>query len=235
MWRLFFTLAARFNLYGGYGVRILMSDTDSFCLTMQKKKSEYMLYETENAKKAGLSHLPLSSVTSQFIANVYLNTMAPLLDFSSINENSHIYQTFIARDPTLVKALDTLAKTRRSQSFFIKSEINNRQMTMFLATSVKQYMLVDNDFSPAVTKCKGLKRNLIKSVISASDFLDVAKYEKTPKTVQQFNLKRLKGTIFLHSVKRRALTLFTSKKIFDPAHFQPGSHFGYPLHYKPFL
>ena len=235
MWRLFFTLATRFNLYGGYGVRILMSDTDSYCLSMSKEKPEYMLNEAKNARKAGLSHLPLSSLTSRFIADVYLNTMAPLLDFSCINENSHIYQTFIAHEPTLIKALDTLAKTRRSQSFLIKSEINNKQMAMFLATSVKQYMLIDKEFSPAVTKCKGLKRNLIKSVISASDFLDVAKYEQRSKTVQQFNLKRLKGTIFLHSVKRRALTLFTSKKIFDPAHFKPGSHFGYPLHFKPFL
>ena len=235
MWRLFHTLAARFYLYGGYGVRILTSDTDSFCQSLLLEKTAYMLTETENAKKAGLSHLPLSSYTSRYIANAYLNTMAPLLDFSCIDEGSHIYQTSIAHNHTAVEALATLAKDRRSQSFFIKSEIKNRQMEMFLATSVKMYMLVDKDFSPAITKCKGLKRSLIKSVISASDFLDVAKHEKYPKTVKTFNLKRLNGTIFLHSIKRRALTLFTSKKILDPTHFQPGSHFGYPLHFKPFL
>ena len=194
-----------------------------------------MLAEAEKAKEAGLSHLPLSSYTSQFIANAYLNTMGPLLDFSCIDEGSHIYQALVKHDPVTVTALKTLTKNRRSQSFYIKSEIKNRQMEMFLAASVKMYMLVDKDLSPSITKCKGLKRNLIKSVISTSDFLDVAKHEKHSKTVQQFNLKRLNGTIFLHSVRRRALTLFTSKKIFDPKHFQPGSHFGFPLHFKPFL
>ena len=235
MWRLFHTLAARFYHFGGYGVRILMSDTDSYCLSLLLEKNDYMLAEAENARKAGLSHLPLSSYTSQFIANAYLNTMGPLLDFSCIDEGSHIYQTLIANDPEAKTGLKTLANNRRSQSFYIKSEIKNRQMEMFLATSVKMYMLVDKESSPAITKCKGLKRNLIKSVISTSDFLNVAKHEKEPKKIQQFNLKRLNGTIFLHSVKRRALTLFTSKKILDPTHFIPGSHFGYPLHFKPFL
>ena len=235
MWRLFHTLAARFYHFGGYGVRILMSDTDSYCLSLLLKKDDFMLAEAENAKKSGLSQLPLSSYTSQFIANVYLNTMGPLLDFSCIDEGSHIYQALIANEPQAKTALKTLTDSRRSQSFYIKSEIKNRQMEMFLATSVKMYMLVDKESSPAITKCKGLKRNLIKSVISTSDFLNVAKHEKDSKIVQQFSLKRLNGTIFLHSVKRRALTLFTSKKILDPAHFRPGSHFGYPLHFKPFL
>ena len=108
-------------------------------------------------------------------------------------------------------------------------------MEMFLATSVKMYMLVDKDLSPALIKAKGLKRNLIRRVLDTSHFRDVAKLEKPSKHIQQFNLKRVNGTIFLHSIKRRALTLFTSKRIMDPAHFQPGSHFGYPLHFKPFL
>ena len=138
-------------------------------------------------------------------------------------------------DPAMQESCATLAKRRRSQSFFLKSEINNKQMEMFLATSVKMYMLVDKDLSPALIKAKGLKRNLIRRVLDTSHFRDVAKLEKPSKHIQQFNLKRVNGTIFLHSIKRRALTLFTSKRIMDPAHFQPGSHFGYPLHFKPFL
>ena len=235
MWRLYHSLAARFYYFGRYGIRILMSDTDSYAVALFTEKCNYMLDEMERAKQAGLSSLPLSSYTSRFIANAYLKTMAPFLDFSCINNNSHIFQTFMAHNPSLQETCSTLAKCRRSQSFFIKSEINNKQMEMFLAASVKMYMLVDKDFSPAVIKAKGLKRGLIRQVISTSDFIDVAKHEKPSKVVQQYNLKRLHGTIFLHSVKRRALTLFTSKRIMDPAHFSPGSHFGYPLHFKPFL
>ena len=235
MWRLFFSLAARFAFFGDYGIRILMSDTDSYCNSLQFEKCPYMLAEAKRAKKAGLSHLPLSSVTSRYIARAYLKTMAPLLDFSSINKDSHIYQTLMASDPTMQRSYETLAKLRRSQSFFIKSEINNKQMEMFLATSVKMYMLVDKNLSPALIKAKGLKRNLIRRVLDTEHFKDVAKLEKPSKRIQQYNLKRVNGTIFLHSVKRRALTLFTSKRIMDPRHFQPGSHFGYPLHYKPFL
>ena len=235
MWRLYHTLAARFSFFGGYGIRILMHDTDSYAVCLQTEKCPYMLAEAKRAKQAGLSHLPLSSYTSRFIANAYLKTMAPLLDFSCINQDSHIYQTFMSSNTAMQEACSTLAKHRRSQSFFIKSEINNKQMQMFLATSVKMYMLVEKDFSPALIKAKGLKRTLIHRALSTSDFVDVAKLEKPSKVVKQYNLKRINGTIFLHSVKRRALTLFTSKRIMDPAHFQPGSHFGYPLHFKPFL
>ena len=194
-----------------------------------------MLAEAERARKAGLSHLPLSSYTSRYIARAYLKTMAPILDFSCIDENSHIYQTFVTSDPTIQEDFSTLAKLRRSQSFLLKSEINNKQMALFLATSVKMYMLVEKDLSPALIKAKGLKRNLIRKVLDVKHFKDVAKHEKPSKCIQQYNLKRINGTIFLHSVKRRALTLFTSKKVMDPAHFTPDSHFGYPLHYKPFL
>ena len=235
MWRLFHTLAARFSFFGGYGIRILMHDTDSYAVSLQTEKCPYMLTEAKRAKQTGLSHLPLSSYTSRFIASAYLKTMAPLLDFSCINQDSHIYQTFMTSNKTMKETCSALAKHRRSQSFFIKSEINNKQMEMFLATSVKMYMLVNKDLSPNLIKAKGLKRNLIHQCLSTSDFVDVAKLEKPSKLVQQHNLKRINGTIFLHSVKRRALTLLTSKRIMDPTHFRPGSHFGYPLHFKPFL
>ena len=235
MWRMYHTLAARFYFFGGYGTRILMSDTDSYAISMLTKKCDYMLAEAEKAKQAGLSHLPFSSYTSRFIANAYLKTMAPFLDFSCINPDSHIYQTFFADSTPMQKACATLAKNRRSQSFYIKSEINNKQMEMFLAASVKMYMIVNKDLSPSLIKAKGLKRGLISKVIDTAHFIDVAKHEKPSKTVQQYNLKRMNGTIFLHSVKRRALTLFTSKRIMDPTYFQPGSHFGYPLHFKPFM
>lgn len=228
-------MAARFSFFGLYGIRILTHDTDSFAVSLLAEKCPYMLEEANRAKQAGLSQLPLSSYTSRYIANAYLKTMAPLLDFSCINQESHIYQTFMSSNTTMLEACSTLAKQRRSQSFFIKSEINNKQMALFLATSVKMYMLVDKNFSPACVKAKGLKRNLIKRVLSTSDFIDVAKLEKPSKVVKQYNLKRINGTIFLHSVKRRALTLFTSKRVMDPNHFRPGSHFGYPLHLKPFL
>ena len=235
LWRLFYTLAARFKYFGNYDCRALFSDTDSWSLSLIRRKFSKELDEACEAKADGLSHLPVSSLTSKNMARAYVRSMLPLLDFSCITEDSHIYQTLFANDQNTVKNYKSLSTLRRSRSFYVKDECKNQPMEAFLGASVKQYQLVNKQKTPYMTKTKGLKRVLIKNCVSYKAFLDVAKAEKMPKRVKQFGFKRVQGTIYLTMVNKRILSLFTSKRCFSSRNFRKDSAFGFPLHLKPFL
>ena len=235
MWRTLFTIAARFKYFGGYDYRVLFSDTDSWSLSLMRKKSLEERREVQEAKLQKIEHLPVSSLTSKNIAKAYFYSMLHILDFSCINPDSHIYQTLFEGSETAKHNCQVLTNLRRSRSFYLKDECKNMPMEAFLGASVKQYQIVDKRQQPYMTKSKGLKRILIKKCISYQSFLDVAKAEKMPKRVQQFGFKRMHGTIYLTHVNKRILSLFTSKRAFSSANFRKDSAFGLPLHFKQFL
>ena len=235
LWRIFFTLAARFKYFGNYDCRALFSDTDSWSLSLMRRKFSSELSEAREAEAQGLEHLPVTSLTSKNMAKAYVHSLLPLLDFSCINEQSHIYEALFQGNKDTIRDCNSLSKLRKSRSFYLKDECKNQPMEAFLGASVKQYQLVNKQKTPFMTKAKGLKRVLIKNCVSYQAFRDVVKAEKMPKKVKQFGFKRVQGTIYLTMINKRILSLFTSKRCFSSRNFRKDSAFGYPLHLKRFL
>ena len=117
LWRNYFTMTAQLAINGNHASRLLMTDTDSLALSSNRNKSQIEILEYNQRQT---EELPLTSYTSQLLATNYLKSFSKILDFSSIDINSHLYKTLIQNDPRLVSAHEFLAKKRKSQRFFWK-------------------------------------------------------------------------------------------------------------------
>ena len=235
MWRTYFTFAARLSLLGGYQSRVLFSDTDSWGMSISRLKTNMELGEQKLFLKNELEVAPLTSLLSRNIASAYIHTFAPYLDFSSINESSHIYKCIIESSPQLKQIHSSLASKRKSAQFFFKDELYNQFMAAFFSSSPKQYAIINKDHEPEVLRVKGVRRNLTRKCVKMEDFIRVTQNNLVSKSVRQYSLKRTNDTIFLVHGKKRILSCFTAKRLFACATFQTDAAFGYPLHLKKYL
>lgn len=233
IWKCYFLFCSQLALNGNYSNRLLLTDTDSLCISSSKLKSKAEKVEFE-ARRTPSAKLTDSSLTSKLLAESYLKSFAPNLDFSSIVPDSHIYKTILAKDRRLLAAHRFLSISRKSEKYFWKDETENRLDCLdFYATSPKQYTLVRTQNS--VLKCKGIKRSLISKCLSSKKFRKVAKFKQKSGNATYYSIRRKNYSLFLTKTTKRILSYFTNKRYFNDSFSDKTAYFGFPLHLKPVL
>ena len=210
-------------------------DTDSLALSSSRKKTPLENEETQYYKDLGFQKLPSDSFLSRNIAKTYLHTFAPYLDFSSINEESHLYKAILTNDNRLIAAHSFLSSLRKSSRFYYKDELCNQPMHSFFSTSCKQYIIVNVKTNTEMLKAKGIKRNMQKKCVNYQDFVHATKKGGVSKSVTQYSLKRTHNAIYLVGARKRILSCFTTKRLFLKKQFRKDCAFGFPLHFKSYI
>lgn len=231
LWKCYFLFCSQLALNGNYSNRLLLTDTDSLCITSSKIKSELEKVEFNASSSCRLTD---ASLTSKMLAESYLKSFAPNLDFSSIVPDSHVYKNIIINDKRLIAAHRFLAISRKSEKYFWKDETENRLDTLeFFGTSPKQYSLVRTQNT--VLKCKGIKRSLISKCLSPKKFRKVAKFKQKSGNATYYSIRRKNYSLFLTKTTKRVLSYFTNKRYFNGSFSNKTCYFGFPLHLKPAL
>ena len=189
------------------------------------------MVEFERSTKSPVS-LPNSSLTARLLALNYLKSFACVLDFSSIVSDSHVFKTLFENDTRLVCAHKFLSQERRSQKYFWKDELNNKNDVIeFYSTSSKQYCLRrKGDKAADIIKCKGVRRSAMKRSVNAKTFKLVTRYNRESDKATIFSIKRHDFNLYLTFTKKRLLSRYSNKRFFRDKFSDKNQYFGFPLH-----
>ena len=98
LFRMFFYLSSRLAKFSdnGAGVRLLGTDTDSLHLVLEKIRSNCETEELKYLLQTGTNIDYHDTIHAKRFATAYLKSLYRVLDYSSINEKSIVFQTLFA-------------------------------------------------------------------------------------------------------------------------------------------
>ena len=86
MWIKFFYISARMGQFASYYSRLAFMDTDSLFMSYQRERSSLEIAEVNDLLRSG-RRIPFEdSLSAQRMAEHYLKTWGPILDYSSLDE-----------------------------------------------------------------------------------------------------------------------------------------------------
>ena len=132
----FLYLCHRWAKFGQYLSRATFTDTDSYCLAHFRPKTSLEICETDMLRAENKAIPFHETLIGKNYARTYTTVVAPILDFSSLNEDSLIYQT--VESPLHRQMLKFLSSKRKNQSHFLSDELNCQLVKSVSSPSSKQ-------------------------------------------------------------------------------------------------
>ena len=217
----------------------------SYLISTQRQRTGLEKHELRELLKKN-KRIPFhESLIARNLSQVYIKTLAPVLDWSCLNSNSFVYKTLIEHDSSLSAQFEFLSQATHSQSYLLKDEANNQLLKAFVASSAKQYIIethpTDTEFpilsyqsETLALKCKGVQRNRHRHV-TYSDFCNVAIRNKPSKTFPTSSLKRSNHSIYLLKGTKKKLSKYSVKRLYSEAYRRNLSFYSFPLNWKKII
>lgn len=183
------------------------------------------------------------SLVATVLANQFLRSLAPVLDWSSIAvPSSFVYNSIIRDSPSVSAMVDFLVVKTKNQPFRLKCESGGRPLHTLVAPSAKQHILtcyptnslfpvpISNKSDLICKKLKGIQRSQ-HSNITLRDFINVAIKGQPARRVPTARLQRSSYCIYLTRGSKSCLSRLSSKRLFDSRFKTQQSFFSFPLNW----
>ena len=155
LFRMFFYLSSRLAKFSdnGAGVRLLGTDTDSLHLGLEKIRSNCETEELKYLLQTGTNIDYHDTIHAKRFATAYLKSLYRVLDYSSINEKSIVFQTLFAikdhhsdeekqEREGMQANLKFLSMVTHKSPFLLTDENGNQLMRFFMSPSPKVHDLI---------------------------------------------------------------------------------------------
>ena len=192
---------------------------------------------------------------AQLFSEQYFKSVGPLIDFSSITQDSVVYNSlFKTRSDdsddekqnklSMRASLKFLTEKTKSQPFHIKDELSNTVSKSWISPASKIYILTTaerTDTFPFIEpgpgvqtnlKSKGIARAFRSKALNYHEFERVVIKKKPTKRIQVASLKKKFFKISLVKTTRSLLQIYNTKRQYVEKTARPSSQFSFPLHFK---
>ena len=260
IWRTHLYAAAQVAKISNAGSRVNLTDTDSICLSTLRSMSRWEKYLHAIYKQCPTLYRE-SEIAKSLMSNLY-REWHNILDYSSVPENSVLFQSFFANSPILSTMFRYLSKRRHKRFLTFQSEISFEFLAGVYSPAPKSYHIRSLDLEKAtipntkpcpdididdididdpirlvpsktfLKKCKGTRKNVLDIHGSVSAYINVCKSNKPGRSQTEFSIKKRHLRLYIITRKKIVLTRTIIKRLSYNELKTLFSHFTFPLHFK---